>query len=74
MKKSIVAVIVIALLFVASTAFADSAFKKLYRGVVNFVTSPLEIGVGIRDSYEESGILKEESSKLLKNFFKNKRK
>ena len=70
MKKSIIVITIIALLFVANTAFADSAFKKLYRGIVNFVTSPLEIGCGIRDSYQESGILKASTWGIVDGFLR----
>ena len=57
MKKVIISIIIISMLFVANTAYAYSAFDKLYRGVVNFFTSPLDIGTGIIDTYEDHGIL-----------------
>lgn len=57
MKKLIIVVIVAVVFFSATTVYADSAFKKLYRGVVNFVTSPLEVGHGVMDSYEKHGII-----------------
>ena len=57
MKKLIVLLLIGIMLFSATTVYADSAFKKLYRGVVNFFTSPIEIYNGIKDGYEEGGIL-----------------
>ena len=57
MKKLIVLITIVSILLVANTVYADTAFKKLWRGVVNFVTSPLEIGNGISDAYDEHGIL-----------------
>ncbi|NQU94663.1 MAG: exosortase system-associated protein, TIGR04073 family [Candidatus Omnitrophica bacterium] len=57
MKKLIILLLIGVMLFSATAAYADLAAKKLYRGVTNIVTSPLEILNGIQDGYEKDGIL-----------------
>jgi len=56
MKKFIVLMVIVGILFTVSTAYADTAVKKLGRGLSNVFFSPIEIGIGIRDIYRENGI------------------
>ena len=57
MRKIVALICILAILCVANTAFADTAVKKLGRGLANIIASPLEIGNGIHDAFEENGIL-----------------
>jgi len=56
MKKIVVLITVIAILLVANNAYAYNALNKLGRGLANFFTSPLEVGNGVYDAYNEGGI------------------
>ncbi len=57
MKKSIIFVTILAILFLSGTAYADNALKKLGRGIANVLTCPFEIIHRIGEANEESGPL-----------------
>lgn len=74
MKKSIIFLCIIAILFISSTSFADTAIKKLGRGAANILTCPFEIVYGTGQAFEESGIIGAVSWGILNGFYRMARR
>ena len=55
MKKVIIFVIIIFVLFASNATFADTILKKLGRGAANILTSPVEIVYRVGEVNNESG-------------------
>ena len=55
MRKSIIFIAILAILFVSSAAYADNALKKLGRGAANVLTCPFELPYRVGEANEESG-------------------
>ena len=55
MKKVIALLIIISIVFSASTSFAGNPLKKLGRGAANIITSPYEVIYRIGEVNKESG-------------------
>ena len=55
MKKTVVFIAIIAILFMSSASYADTPLKKLGRGLSNLITCPIELPYRIGRVNEESG-------------------
>ncbi len=55
MKKIVIFISIIAILFISSASYADTPLKKLGRGLSNVITCPIELPYRIGQANEESG-------------------
>lgn len=70
MKKVVVVLIAIAILFTASAAHAETMLKKLGRGMANVLTCPVEIFYRIGEANAESGPIAGITWGLLNGFYR----
>jgi putative exosortase-associated protein (TIGR04073 family) len=54
-KKIIISLCLLSVLFISGTSYADTALKKLGRGMANVLTCPIELPYRIGQANEESG-------------------
>ena len=70
MKKVIILLSIVALLFVANASYADSPLKKFGRGFSNIITCPLDVVDGIVDAHKENGVIAASTWGVMSGFFR----
>ena len=55
MKRIVVFLMIVGILLMSNTLYADTALKKLGRGTANILTCPIELIYRVGEANEESG-------------------
>ncbi|MBN1354570.1 MAG: exosortase system-associated protein, TIGR04073 family [Candidatus Omnitrophica bacterium] len=69
MRKAVVFISIITIVFMSAVSYADGPIKKLGRGVANVISCPLEIPKGISDANTQNGPIAAMTFGLLKGVF-----